>query len=136
MWNDLLCEILCVWMCIIHIVTEKIYCFYLDLVWMQKEKQWELRKVSMMHIIQIPDFGLNHCDNLQKERTRSNWRAQSKNDPLIFRPFLKVFRSSWQLLLKTFKNGRKIKGSFLLWAFQLVFARDMEYEEHEWRNQY
>ena len=23
-----------------------------------------------------------------------NWRAQSKNDPLIFRPFLKVFRSS------------------------------------------
>ena len=48
-----------------------------------------------------------------------NWRAQSKNDPLIFRPFLKVFRSSWQLLLNTFKNGRKIKGSFLLWAFQL-----------------
>ena len=32
------------------------------------------------------------------------WRAQSKNDPLIFQPFLKVFRSSWQLLLKTFKN--------------------------------
>ena len=27
-----------------------------------------------------------------------NWKAQSKNDPLIFRPFLKVFRSSWQLL--------------------------------------
>ena len=51
--------------------------------------------------------------------TTFNWRAQSKNDPLIFRPFLKVFRSSWQLLLKTFKNGRKIKGSFLLWAFQL-----------------
>ena len=51
-----------------------------------------------------------------------NWRAQSKNDPLIFRPFLKVFRSSWQLLLKTFKNGRKIKGSFLLWAFQLTFS--------------
>ena len=49
-----------------------------------------------------------------------NWRAQSKNDPLIFRPFLKVFRSSWQLLLKTFKNGRKIKGSFLLWAFQFI----------------
>ena len=52
-----------------------------------------------------------------------NWRAQSKNDPLIFRPFLKVFRSSWQLLLKTFKNGRKIKGSFLLWAFQLRVSK-------------
>ena len=49
----------------------------------------------------------------------TNWRAQSKNDPLIFRPFLKVFRSSWQLLLNTFKNGQKIKGSFLLWALQL-----------------
>ena len=48
-----------------------------------------------------------------------NWKAQSKNDPLIFRPFLKVFRSSCQLLLNTFKNGRKIKGSFLLWALQL-----------------
>ena len=32
-----------------------------------------------------------------------NWKAQSKNDPLIFRPFLKVFRSSCQLLLNTFK---------------------------------
>ena len=52
----------------------------------------------------------------------SNWRAQSKNDPLIFRPFLKVFRSSWQLLLNTFKNGWKIKGSFLLWAFQLIIG--------------
>ena len=29
-------------------------------------------KVSMMHIILITDFGLNHCDNLQKERTSSN----------------------------------------------------------------
>ena len=48
-----------------------------------------------------------------------NWRAQSKNDPLIFQPFLKVFRRSWQLLLNTFKNGRKIKGLFLFWAFQL-----------------
>ena len=44
MWNDLFCEILCVWICIIHIVTEKIYCFYLDLVWMQKEKQSELHE--------------------------------------------------------------------------------------------
>ena len=50
----------------------------------------------------------------------NKWRAQSKNDPLIFRPFLKVFRSSWQLLLNTFKNGRKIKGSFLLWTFQMI----------------
>ena len=29
MWNDLFCEILCVWICIIHIVTEKIYFFLL-----------------------------------------------------------------------------------------------------------
>ena len=28
------------------------------------------------------------------EDEEANWRAQSKNDPLIFRPFLKVFRSS------------------------------------------
>ena len=34
---------------------------------MQKEKQRELRKVSMKHIILIIDFGLNRFDNLQKE---------------------------------------------------------------------
>ena len=34
---------------------------------MQKEEQRELRKVRMMHIILIIDFGLNHFDNLQKE---------------------------------------------------------------------
>ena len=32
MRNDLFYEISCVWICIIHIGTEKIYCFYLDLV--------------------------------------------------------------------------------------------------------
>ena len=37
--------------------------------WMQKEKKRELRKVSIMHIILIVDFGLNNCDNFQKERT-------------------------------------------------------------------
>ena len=34
---------------------------------MQKEKKREMRNVSIMHIILIIDFGLNHCDNLQKE---------------------------------------------------------------------
>ena len=38
---------------------------------MQKEKKRELRTVSIMHIILIVDFGLNHCDNFQKERTSS-----------------------------------------------------------------
>ena len=59
-----------------HIVTETIYYFYLDLVQMQKEKKRELRKVSVMHIILIIDFGLNHCDNLQKEITSSNQYLQ------------------------------------------------------------
>ena len=39
-----------------------------------------------------------------------NWKAQSKNDPF----------GSFQLLLNTLKNGWKIKGLFLLWAFQLI----------------
>ena len=40
--------------------------------WVQKEKKRELRKVSTMHIILIIDFGLNPCDNLQKEWTSGN----------------------------------------------------------------
>ena len=40
----------------------------------------------------------NEAERKRKERevkmSHNNWRAQSKNDPLIFRPFLKVFRSS------------------------------------------
>ena len=58
----------------------------------------------------IKDSEENLCLDLTKERIETpqcknceghlvispynNWRAQSKNDPLIFRPFLKVFRSS------------------------------------------
>ena len=36
--------------------------------------------------------------------------------------FSAIFESvqKLQLLLNTFKNGRKIKGSFLLWAFQMI----------------
>ena len=44
--------------------------------WVQKEKKRELRKVCMMHIILIIDFGLNHCDNLQKEWTSGNQYLQ------------------------------------------------------------
>ena len=43
---------------------------------MQKEEQRELRKVRMMHIILIIDFGLNHFDNLQKEWTSGNQYLQ------------------------------------------------------------
>ena len=66
---------------------------------------------------QMPNFASHQFFSL----CLGNWKAQSKNDLLIFRPFLKVFRSSCQLLLNTFKNGQKIKGSFLLWALQLRF---------------
>ena len=44
--------------------------------WVQKEKKRELRKVSTMHIILIIDFGLNPCDNLQKEWTSGNQYLQ------------------------------------------------------------
>ena len=43
---------------------------------MQKEKQRELRKVSMKHIILILDFGLNNCDTLQREITSSTQYLQ------------------------------------------------------------
>ena len=42
-----------------------------------------------------------------------NWRAQSKNDPLIFRPFLKVFRSSWILACGHFQKWPKNQGIVL-----------------------
>ena len=42
-----------------------------------------------------------------------NWRAQSKNDPLIFRPFLKVFRSSWILACGHFQKWAKNQGIVL-----------------------
>ena len=56
--------------------------------WVQKEKKRELRKVSTMHIILIIDFGLNPCDNLQKEWTSGNisickrWNNKKKNTQL------------------------------------------------------
>ena len=46
-----------------------------------------------------------------------NWKAQSKNDPLIFRPFLKVFRSSWILAC-----GLSFTRYTLFWFFFCWFA--------------
>ena len=43
---------------------------------MQKEKQRELKKVSMKHMILIIDFDLNNCDKLQKETTSSTQYLQ------------------------------------------------------------
>ena len=43
----------------------------------------------------------------------SNWKAQSKNNPLIFRPFLKVFRSSWILACGHFQKWPKNQGIVL-----------------------
>ena len=42
----------------------------------KREKERAERGISMMHIILIIDFGLNHCDNLQKEITSSNQYLQ------------------------------------------------------------
>ena len=39
-----------------------------------------------------------------KRFPKSKWKAQSKNDPLIFRPFLKVFRSTSEHFQKWPKN--------------------------------
>ena len=41
------------------------------------------------------------------------WRAQSKDDPLIFQPFLKVFRSSWILACGHFQKWPKNQGIVL-----------------------
>ena len=43
----------------------------------------------------------------------NNWKAQSKNDPLIFRLFLKVFRSSWILACGHFQKWPKNQGIVL-----------------------
>ena len=52
----------------------------------------------------------------------NNWKAQSKNDPLIFRPFLKVFRSSWQLL--HFQKWRKNQGIVLALSPPITYISD------------
>ena len=51
------------------------------------------------------------------EKQRNIWKAQSKNDPLIFRPFLKVFRSSWILAC-----GLSFTRYTLFWFFFRWFA--------------
>ena len=48
------------------------------------------------------------CANQRKKNQNSVYQVKLS-------PHAKI-----QLLLNTFKNGRKIKGSFLLWAFQLL----------------
>ena len=52
----------------------------------------------------------------------NNWKAQSKNDPLIFRPFLKVFRSSWQLL--HFQKWPKNQGIVLALSPPITYISD------------
>ena len=53
------------------------------------------------------------------QRKRSA-NQRKKNQNSVYRVKLSP-HAKIQLLLNTFKNGRKIKGSFLLWAFQLYF---------------
>ena len=45
--------------------------------------------------------------------------SEKKNQNSVYRVKLSP-HAKIQLLLNTFKNGWKIKGSFLLWAFQLL----------------
>ena len=45
--------------------------------------------------------------------SRNNWKAQSKNDPLIFWLFLKVFRSSWILARGHFQKWLRNQGIIL-----------------------
>ena len=45
--------------------------------------------------------------------SQANWKAQSKNNPLIFRPFFKVFRSSWILACGHFQKWPKNQGIVL-----------------------
>ena len=47
---------------------------------------------------------------------------RARTIPWFFGHFWKCPHAKIQLLLNTFKNGRKIKGSFLLWAFQLIYC--------------
>ena len=61
----------------------------------------------------------------------NNWKAQSKNDPLIFQPFLKVFRSSWILAC-----GLSFTRYTLFWFFfrwfalrfrEITYAKNLEF---------
>ena len=61
----------------------------------------------------------------------NNWKAQSKNDPLIFWPFLKVFRSSWILAC-----GLSFTQYTLFWFFfhwfalrfrEITYAKNLEF---------
>ena len=54
----------------------------------------------------------------------NNWKAQSKNDPLIFRPFLKVFRSSWILACGHFQKWPKNQGIVLALSPPITYISD------------
>ena len=65
------------------------------------------------------------------DREVNIWKAQSKNDPLIFRPFLKVFRSSWILAC-----GLSFTRYTLFWFFfrwfalrfrEITYAKNLEF---------
>ena len=58
--------------------------------------------------------GFLHTLFLENEAQTSEKKKQNSVYRVKLSPHAKI-----QLLLNTFKNGRKIKGSFLLWAFQL-----------------
>ena len=62
-----------------------------------------------------------HCP--QKNGGMYNWRAQSKNDPLIFWPFLKVFRSSWILACGHFQKWPKNQGIILALSPPIKLAK-------------
>ena len=57
-----------------------------------------------------------------------NWKAQRKNDPLIFRPFLKVFRSSWILACGlSFTRYTLFFRWFALRFREITYAKNLEF---------
>ena len=61
-------------------------------------------------------FLVNFFSGQRKQSANQRKKNQNSVYRVKLSPHAKI-----QLLLNTFKNGRKIKGSFLLWAFQLYF---------------
>ena len=65
---------------------------------------------------------------------KGNWKAQSKNDPLIFRPFLKVFRSSWILACGHFQKWPKNQGIVLALSPPIVCTVKSAVKQMEYSN--
>ena len=61
----------------------------------------------------------------------NNWKAQSKNDPLIFQPFLKVFRSSWILACGLSFTRYTLFCCFFHWFAlhfrEITYAKNLEF---------